>query len=135
MQKILPANAAPHVLICDDDRQFSAEFAEALTARGFTATAFLGMSALRTQLLTPTTLILDICMPEPDGIEILHMLSHHAHKEQFRIVLVSGWDERVMGMAASLCRVYGLRLLGSFSKPVSVRALCELLEADAEEWY
>ncbi|HEY5347695.1 MAG TPA: response regulator, partial [Rhizomicrobium sp.] len=103
---------------------------EALTARGWAATAFLSMSAL----LTPTILVLDICMPEPDGIEILNMLSRHEHKERFKIVLVSGWDERVMGMAASLCRVYGLRLLGTFSKPVSVRALCDLLQADADEW-
>jgi FixJ family two-component response regulator len=127
-------SAAPHVLICDDDRQFSAEFVEALTARGFAATAFLSMSALRTALLTPTTLILDICMPEPDGIEILNMLARHEHKARFKIVLVSGWDERILGMAASLCHVHGLKLLGTFSKPVSVRALCDLLQADADEW-
>lgn len=126
--------AGPHVLICDDDSVFAAEFSEALAARGFSPTAFLGLSALRTQLLTPTILILDICMPEPDGIEILNLLARHERRGDFSIVLMSGWDARILSMAAALCRFQGLRLLGTFQKPVAVNDLCALLEADCAQW-
>jgi CheY-like chemotaxis protein len=126
--------ARPHILICDDDAGFSAELAEGLSARGYAATAFLSMPALRATLLAPTTLVLDICMPAPDGFEILAMLARHPRKAQFRIILVSGWNERVLGMAAALCHAHALTLLGTLSKPVSVRALCDLLEADQDAW-
>lgn len=132
MQECTDKAPRPHVLICDDDAGFSAELAEALTARGYAATAFLSMSALRTTLLTPTMLVLDICMPEPDGFEILALLARHPRKAQFRIVLVSGWNDRVLGMAATLCRVHDLTLLGTFNKPVSIRALCAVLESDSD---
>ena len=135
MTNPLPRKAAgPSVLICDDDPIFSAEFSEALAARGFSPTAFLGLSALRTQILTPTILILDICMPEPDGIEILKLLARHERRADFSIVLISGWDERILGMAAALCRLQGLRLLGTFQKPVAINDLCTLLEADSAQW-
>ena len=135
MANPLPSkNTGPHVLVCDDDPAFSAEFSEALAARGFSTTAFLGLSALRTQLLTPTILILDICMPEPDGIEILKFLARHERKDDFSIVLVSGWDARILNMAAALCRLQGLRLLGTFQKPIDINDLCALLEADSAQW-
>jgi hypothetical protein len=37
-------------------------------------------------------------------------------------------------MAAALCRFQGLRLLGSYQKPVAINDLCTLLEADSAQW-
>ncbi len=67
-------------------------------------------------------------MPEPDGIEIINMLAEHGRRDYFKIVLVSGWDERMLAAAAKLCESRQLDLLGTFRKPVMVKPLCELLE-------
>ena len=37
------------------------------------------------------------------------------------IVLISGWDERMLESAAKLCEAHGLELLGTFQKPVKVK--------------
>ncbi|HKU53791.1 MAG TPA: response regulator [Rhizomicrobium sp.] len=118
----------PQILICDDDVEFSSELIEALQARGFAATALLTLSAIRAAILSPSILLLDVCMPEPDGIEILKMLGAHERKHHFKIAMVSGSDESILASAAKICEAEGLYLLGSFHKPVNIRELCELLE-------
>ena len=118
----------PQILICDDDIEFSSELIEALRARGFSATALLSLSAIRAAILSPSILLLDVCMPEPDGIEILQMLGAHERKHHFKIAMVSGWDEGMLAVAAKICEAQGLYLLGTFRKPVNIRELCELLE-------
>jgi DNA-binding response OmpR family regulator len=122
------AHSKPQILICDDDIAFSAELIEALRARGFAATALLTLSAIRAAVLLPSIILLDVCMPEPDGIEIIRMLGAHKRKHYFKIVMISGWDEGMLATAASLCEAEGLQLLGTFRKPVQIRELCELLE-------
>ena len=124
-----PAPRKPQILICDDDAAFSAELIEALHTRGFAATALLSLSAIRAAILAPSVLLLDICMPEPDGIEIINMLSGHERRDYFKIVLISGSDERLLAAAAKLCECYRLELLGTFQKPVMIKPLCELLES------
>ena len=123
-----PAPRKPQILICDDDPAFSAELIEALGARGFAATALLTLSAIRAAILGPSVILLDICMPEPDGIEIINMLSEHPRRDYFKIVLISGWDEQMLAAAARLCQGHKLDLLGTFQKPVKIKPLCELLE-------
>jgi DNA-binding response OmpR family regulator len=121
-------NGKPHILICDDDTAFSSELIEALNIRGFGATALLTLSAVRAAIVGPSILLLDLCMPGMDGVEILQMLATHERRHHFQIVLISGSGETMLETAAHLCRALNLDLLGTFSKPVNIRALCELLE-------
>ncbi len=125
----IPSPSKPQILICDDDAAFSSELIEALQTRGFAATALLTLSAIRAAILSPSILLLDVCMPEPDGIEILKMLGAHDRKHHFKIAMVSGWDEGLLTTAAKLCEAQGLHLLGTFRKPINIRELCEVLEA------
>jgi DNA-binding response OmpR family regulator len=122
------AKTKPEILICDDDIEFSNELIEALAARGFQATALLTVSAMRAAILSPSILLLDLCMPDRDGIEILDILAKHERKSHFKIVLVSGWDERMLETAAKLCTLRGLELLGVFRKPIALQPLCALLD-------
>jgi PleD family two-component response regulator len=123
-----PDPSKPEIVICDDDIAFSSELIEALQMRGFPATALLTMSAIRAAILRPSILLLDICMPEPDGFEILKMLSTHDRRDHFKIVMMSGSDETMLINAGMLCEDSGLYLLGTFRKPIKIRELCELLE-------
>lgn len=118
----------PQILICDDDIEFSNEMVEALEVRGFPATALLTVSAVRAAILSPSILLLDLCMPGRDGVEILRLLSQHERKGYFKVVLISGSDDAALDAAAKLCKFWGIELLGVFRKPVALQPLCALLE-------
>lgn len=121
----------PHILICDDDTAFSSELIEALQLRGYTASALLTLSAIRAAIVAPKFLLLDVCMPEPDGIEILRMLADHERRDHFKIVMISGGDERVLEAAGKFCEINGLDLIGTMRKPIAVRELCDLIDEAA----
>ncbi len=122
------AGSRPKILICDDDIEFSTEMTEALTRAAFQRWRFLTVSAVRRRTLSPTIILLDMCMPGRDGIDILKLLSQHERKSHFKVVLISGWEAPVLATAAKLCESWGIELLGVFRKPVALQPLCELLE-------
>jgi DNA-binding response OmpR family regulator len=122
------ARTKPQILICDDDIEFSTEMVEALRARGFAAAQLLTVSAARAAILSPSILLLDLCMPGRDAIEILRLLSENERKSRFKVVLMSGWDPAMLDAAAKLCELWEIELLGVFRKPVSLQPLCALLE-------
>jgi CheY-like chemotaxis protein len=121
----------PQVLICDDDAAFSSELIEALQLRGYTATALLSLSAIRAAILAPNFLLLDVCMPKPDGFEILQMLANHERRDHFKIVMISGGDENLLSAAGRFCETNGLALLGVLRKPIVIRRLCDLIDQAA----
>lgn len=123
------AATAPQILICDDDAAFSAELIEALQLRGYTASALLTLTAIRAAIVAPKFLLLDVCMPQPDGFEILKMLAAHERRKHFRIVMISGSDQNLLKAAGAFCETHGLALIGTMSKPIAVRALCDLIES------
>ena len=120
--------AKPQILICDDDIAFSTELVEALQAHGFAAVQLLTVSAVRAAILSPSILLLDLCMPDRDGIEILELLSQHERKSHFKVVLMSGMDTVALDAAAKFCQSRGIELLGVFRKPVALQPLRLLLE-------
>jgi CheY-like chemotaxis protein len=128
MQNQEEARSKPQILICDDDIEFSTELVEALGARGFAATQLLTVSAVRAAILSPSILLLDLCMPGRDAIDILRLLSKHERRSHFKVVLMSGWDAAILDAAAKLCEPWGIELLGVFCKPVALEPLCALLE-------
>ncbi|MGH6930739.1 MAG: response regulator, partial [Dongiaceae bacterium] len=67
----------------------------------------------------PEMLVLDVVMPEVDGIGVLRRLA----EEHCRIpvLLVSAYDE-MLKPARNLGSVYGLQVVGEVSKPLSARA-------------
>lgn len=119
----------PQILICDDDTIFSAELIEALHMRGYAASALLSLTAIRAAIVAPQLLLLDVCMPQPDGFEILKMLADHERKEHFRIVMISGGDDNLLEAAGRFCETNGLVFMGTMRKPIAVRELCDLIES------
>lgn len=68
----------------------------------------------------------DLDMPEMDGVEFL---GHLALNRLARAVLVvSGMDSKVQVAAAALARAYGLRVLGTLSKPLTLEGVARRLE-------
>src|SRR3974377_1394381 len=82
------------------------------------------------ELITPDTalILLDLVMPEMDGIEILRLLGEKKCKA--RIVLMSGINIRVIETAKKLAQTLGLTVVGHLQKPFPISQLQELLSAN-----
>ncbi|HNH09686.1 MAG TPA: response regulator, partial [Leptospiraceae bacterium] len=71
-------------------------------------------------------LVIDLFMPELDGIEILRYLGEM--KSRSFIILISGQSKQVLASAERIARAYGLNVLGTLAKPFSINSLIELVE-------
>ncbi|HEY2466844.1 MAG TPA: EAL domain-containing response regulator [Terracidiphilus sp.] len=79
--------------------------------------------------ISPETsvILLDLVMPEMDGIEILRLLGERNCKA--RIILMSGINIRVIETAKKLAQSLGLSVIGHLQKPFPIAQLQELLGA------
>jgi EAL domain-containing protein (putative c-di-GMP-specific phosphodiesterase class I)/CheY-like chemotaxis protein len=64
----------------------------------------------------PTLIVMDLHLPDTDGVELLRMLVKRGCKDP--ILLMSGVDERVLATAYELGVSHGLTMYGMLSKPV-----------------
>jgi DNA-binding response OmpR family regulator len=77
------------------------------------------------QSLRPEMVALDLQMPGKDGVELLRFLA----EEKFAapVLIVSGFDRRVLESAFRLGEVLGLNMVGPIEKPVRLDQLESLL--------
>lgn len=74
---------------------------------------------------SPTHIVLDLAMPEADGVELLRELAR-GHSPA-RIVIVSGFDTRVLEAARRLGLERGLCIIGALPKPIRAKELRDVL--------
>ncbi|RED44684.1 EAL domain-containing response regulator [Aestuariispira insulae] len=79
----------------------------------------------------PNFITLDLAMPGGDGVEILRFLGQRGC--QARIVIISGFDNKVVASAMRLGREFQLEMAGSLHKPFAISDLETLLEEAADE--
>ncbi len=120
----------PCVLVVDDDAFSREVMQEMLAAEGVIdiQMADNGRSALRaleTMSTPPDLLICDVFMPDMDGIEFMSELAHRQYAGA--VVLVTGVDIETLALARDLANGQGLRLLGSFTKPMRQDDLAQML--------
>jgi DNA-binding response OmpR family regulator len=88
------------VLAIDDDADFLAIIRETLSKQGFTvrtaSTALEGLNAARER--PPRLIILDIRLPDRDGLDLLQSLKESAETRNVPILVVSVVDERLEGL-------------------------------------
>ena len=75
------------------------------------------------EALTPdvTLILLDLVMPEVDGVEILRLLGEHGCRAG--IVVMSGVGKRIIESAESLATTLGLSIVDHLVKPFSIAQL------------
>lgn len=128
IKKVGPLKISNHSIIylVDDDESYL-ELMQAMTdAAGFNSTAFLSGTQF---LLAPITdndlVVLDLNMPEKDGIEIMRELAGKSLSPTF--ILVSGFDERVLHSAKQLAESKQLRVIKILSKPIDTEVFIDVL--------
>lgn len=122
----------PTVLVVDDDA-FTREYVrELLQCSGITQvqTAANGrdaLSLLARRSLAPDFLICDVFMPEMDGFEFLERLASQQYPG--KVILMSGGNDSMLGLASDVARHYGIQLTGFFTKPLAQPSLARALGA------
>lgn len=119
------------VLVLDDEPFMLKLLGHMLADLGFTSatTHDNGATALEcfdTHANPPNLILLDLQMPEMDGIEFVRKLVEHNYTGN--LILVSGEDERVLQMAEKLIQAHWITVLGHLDKPVLLARLTELME-------
>jgi EAL domain-containing protein (putative c-di-GMP-specific phosphodiesterase class I)/CheY-like chemotaxis protein len=115
------------LLVVDDQADildFVAQVAESLGWRVATAG---GVAEFRAKLreFEPTLLMLDLQMPEADGVELIRELGRSGFRSP--ILISSGMDQRVLSSAEQLGLSYGLKMAGLLQKPIMLGDLEAIL--------
>ncbi|HEY4135395.1 MAG TPA: EAL domain-containing response regulator [Alphaproteobacteria bacterium] len=115
------------LLIIDDEAQIRSLVIDVAEIAGFAAQeadepeAFFDACAS----FQPTVIVLDLQMPQADGIEILRRLSQD--KVVAKVLLISGVDQKVLNTAKRFGSAEGLQMLGALTKPFDLNELKALL--------
>jgi DNA-binding response OmpR family regulator len=119
---------APLLLLIDDEPSVGRFLAHVAEDCGYRALATMNADSFRREyrLLHPDMLVVDLGVPGSDGIELLRFLAEE--KCEAPVVIISGFDRRVLESAIRLGEAFGLRMAGPLAKPVRVHELEALFE-------
>lgn len=108
----------PRLLLVDDEPALADFIASAASECGFEAILTSDDGQFREQFFNqrPDVVALDLGMPGMDGIELLRFLSAEAFRAP--VLIVSGFDRRVLESAFRLGEALGLTMVGPLEKPV-----------------
>lgn len=118
-----------NVLIVDDDPVYVEIASTILKNLGMSVvgTASSGLEATNLLPSCPEVelIILDLNMPDFDGVEFLGQLKEHQNKPT--IIIVSAANSMVRNSATRLAQAYGIKILGTIEKPLNAAKLFEAL--------
>lgn len=119
--------AEKRLLVIDDERDIGEFIRTVADEMGYdvkvTSSADEFQVAYRS--FNPTHIMLDIVMPDIDGIELLRYLA--ANGCQARVFVMSGYSEKYLESAQKLSDAYGLRNIDRLTKPIRLAKLREVL--------
>ena len=124
-------NTNTRILVLDDEPFMLKLLAHMLANLGYGAvsTCDNGHDALLLIATTPGAtdlILLDINMPQMDGVEFVRHLVEHQYRGS--LILVSGEDERILQSVEKLVRAHKITVLGHLCKPVTPARLSGLIE-------
>ena len=117
----------PRLLVVDDEPVLAGFVATAARETGYDPVLTAEDQEFRTQFIAnrPDMVVLDLGMPGMDGIELLRFLAEHGFKSP--VLIISGFERRVLESSFRLGEALGLRMVGPLGKPVRLEELEALL--------
>ena len=117
----------PRLLVIDDEPALADFVAQVARESGFEPILAANDDAFREAVRaeSPAVVVLDLGMPV-DGVELLRFLGDEQH--QGPVLIISGFDRRVLESAFRLGEALGLAMLGPLEKPVRFSDLEKLLK-------
>ena len=122
-----PGRERPLMLLIADEPMVARFIAHAAEEHGYDARVTISASAFRREYDSdpPDAVAIDLAMPGGDGIELLRFLAERESKAT--VLIVSGFDERVLDAAMRRGTALGLRMAGPLHKPMRVSDLIEAI--------
>lgn len=117
----------PQLLLIDDEPALADFVANAARECGFEPTVTSNDTAFRDKFRAqrPDAVAMDLGMPV-DGVELLRFLSDELFEGP--VLIISGFDRRVLEAAFRLGEAQGLNMAGPLEKPVRLEELEDLLK-------
>lgn len=117
----------PRLLLIDDEPALAAFVAKAADMCGFEPVIAEQDLQFRElfQAHRPQMVALDLGMPGMDGVELLRFLASEDFKDP--VLIISGFDRRVLESAYRLGEAIGLQMVGPLEKPARLEQLEEIL--------
>ena len=118
----------PKLLLIDDEPALADFIASAAKLSGFEPSVTGDDRTFRDQFLAspPHMVALDLQMPGMDGVELLRFLADHDFRGP--VLIISGFDRRVLDSAFRLGEALGLDMIGPLEKPARLTEVEAILE-------
>jgi DNA-binding response OmpR family regulator len=115
------------LLLIDDEPALADFLADAARECGFEPVVTSDDAQFRDTFIAepPDMVALDLGMPGMDGVELLRFLAEQEYHSP--VLIVSGFDRRVLESAFRLGEALGLNMAGPVEKPVRLDALEQVL--------
>lgn len=119
--------AVPSVLIIDDDPGQCQLLAEYVGMHGWDAvTASTAEEVLAQIDLEPAVVVLDLIMPQLDGVTVLTRMRNQGSRSS--VILVSGYDRQLLESTGLLAEGYRLNFIGVMFKPIAFDDFSRMLQ-------
>ena len=117
----------PRLLLIDDEPTLAEFLASAATESGFEPVVTEQDEQFRQAFLAdrPDMVALDLGMPGMDGVGLIRFLADQNYDAP--VLIVSGFDRRVLESAIRLGEALGLKMVGPIEKPVRFEVLEDTL--------
>lgn len=117
----------PRLLVIDDEPALADFVAQVAGECGFEASLTSDNRDFQDEFIAgrPDIVVLDLGMPGMDGVELLRFLA--AEDFDAPVLIISGFDRRVLESAFRLGEALGLTMIGPLEKPVRFQDLERLL--------
>lgn len=117
------------LLVIDDEAEIGEFIREVAEDLGYEVVVTRHAEAFKTgyESFDPTLIMLDIVMPDVDGIELLRYLAQEGCRA--KVLVMSGYSEKYLESAEKLSDAYGLKRIDRLTKPIRLAKLREVLSA------